>query len=117
VYEEKVNDSYFQNQESHFRNLGNIDFQSRQRQGLKAPKPLHTSSSQQSVMSTARKQSVFKERLGSFQAKGVVNHPDVDPKKLSKEQGLQIAGHIQEIKQLEKEYDEMKSQKVKIKEK
>lgn len=65
-FEDRINDSYFQKQESNFRNLGNLDFQSRKRQGLRMPIPPKSSSSQQSVMSSARKQGVFKERLGNF---------------------------------------------------
>jgi len=37
---------------------------------------------------------------------GIVNHPDVDPNKLTKEQGYIISDYITQIKQLEREYDE-----------
>ena len=44
-FDDRVNDSYFQKQESNFRNLGNLDFQSRKRQGLRMPIPPKSSSS------------------------------------------------------------------------
>ena len=50
----------------------------------------------------------MKDRLGTPVKKGVLNHPDVDPTKLTKEQGQKIAEQIQMIKHLEKEYDDIR---------
>ena len=74
------------NQDKNFRNLGNLEFQKRSL--IKAPSTLSLKSS------SAHKRSVMKDRLGTPVKKGVLNHPDVDPTKLTKEQGQKIAEQI-----------------------
>lgn len=45
-----------------------------------------------------------------------MNHPDVDPYKLDASQAEAISGYLAQIKQLERDYDEMKLGNRKIKE-
>lgn len=46
----------------------------------------------------------------------MTNHPNVDPRRLSREQAIEIAGHIQKIKDLEKQYEGLNKEKLQIKE-
>jgi Asp-tRNA(Asn)/Glu-tRNA(Gln) amidotransferase B subunit len=78
---------------------------------MKAPSSLSVKSS------SAHKKSIFKDRFASPARKQpVMNHPDVDPTKLTKEQGQKIAEQIQLIKQLEREYDEIRLKNMQVKE-
>lgn len=46
---------------------------------------------------------------------GIINHPEVDANKLSSEQAQVVSDYITQIKQLEREYDELRAQNLKIK--
>ena len=59
--------------------------------------------------------SLLKERFKPQQRRNI-NHPDVDPTKLTKQQAVAIADYISQIQQLEGEYDTLKNQKLKLKE-
>lgn len=77
---------------------------------------MNQSPSKNNKKSPDQSQKSLKERIKLHKLSGVVNHPDVDPTKLTREQGLIITDYITQIKALEKEYDQQKALKQKIKE-
>lgn len=109
----KEANQFYQNNEALFQNVGNVAFQSRSVHGLG---PMNPSPSKNNRKSPDQAQKSLKERMKLHRLSGVVNHPDVDPTKLTREQGLIITDYITQIKALEKEYDQQKALKQKIKE-
>ena len=107
-------DSFMRDLEKNFCNVGNMGFQAisprfRQRK-LEA-----------SIQGTQGARSLSGLKQGSTGAqsshkKQATNHPNVDPRRLSREQALEIATHIRKIKDLEKQYEGLNKEKLQIKE-